>query len=72
MDYGVPGECIDWCKKKSKGKWGWYFMTDKETEFDWQWDPTDARAFVSFQYKKDATRFWWWYQTKWSEFAQSK
>jgi len=55
-DYGVPGECIEWCRKNCKGNWGWWF----ETTDEWaqHWDPTNNMAYMSFSHKKDAVRFW--------------
>lgn len=62
-DYGVPGEYINWCKKKSKGLWGWWFETCPEWNEPYV-DPYDPEyhekntAYMSFQYKRDAVRFW--------------
>jgi hypothetical protein len=55
-DYGVPGECLEWCRNNCKGNWGWWFHTSKE----WftSWDPRNNIAYLSFSNKKDATRFW--------------
>lgn len=66
-DFGVPGECMNWCKKHSKGHWGWWFKTCPEWDEPFV-DPYDPEyhekneAFMSFQYKRDALRFWFWWQ----------
>ena len=54
---GIMGECIEWCHINCKGKWGWWF--DPAGQIDnpqnhWE----DQNSYMSFQYKKDATRFW--------------
>lgn len=61
-DYGVPGEMLNWCKKRSDGKWGWWFRDTKRFNHDWQWYPEQTEAYMSFQYKRDALRFWFWWQ----------
>ena len=38
-DYGVPAELLDWCRKRSKGKWGWWFRDTEEYTDHWQWYP---------------------------------
>lgn len=54
---GIPGECIEWCQSHCIGQWGWWFeQTDLYSTAWHNWE--DQRAFMSFQYKKDATRFW--------------
>jgi hypothetical protein len=65
--FGVDGDLIEWCKRQSEGSWGWWFWTHP----DWHnldYDTYDERAYgrnrayMSFQYKKDALRFWFWWQ----------
>jgi hypothetical protein len=62
-DYGVPAEFIDWCKKKSKGLWGWWFETCPEWN-EFHANPYNPEyhekntAYMSFQLKRDAVRFW--------------
>lgn len=54
---GVPAICIDWCKKNCQGKWGWWF--DSHDDYDPLWHNYEAQdAYMSFQYKRDAVRFW--------------
>lgn len=55
-DYGVPGECIDWCKKKCRGNWGWWFETAPEWHLNW--NPEYNTAYMSFSHRRDAVRFW--------------
>lgn len=54
---GIPGECIEWCQEHCEGKWGWWFeQTDLYSTAWHNWE--DQRAYMSFQKKKEATRFW--------------
>ena len=54
---GMVGECIEWCQVNCEGKWGWWFKPAGEIENPQNhWE--DQNCFMSFQYKKDATRFW--------------
>ena len=62
LDYGVPGEFLDWCRTQADGKWGWWFLDTKKFDHNWQWYPEQAEAYLSFQYKRDALRFWFWWQ----------
>jgi|TARA_B100000902_G_scaffold370024_1_gene394771 hypothetical protein len=54
---GIMGDCIDWCQRKCEGKWGWWFQPAGEIE-----DPKnhweDQNAYMSFEKKSDATKFW--------------
>ena len=54
---GIPGDCIEWCQINCVGKWGWWFEPAGVIE-----NPTnhweDQRAFMSFEKKRDATKFW--------------
>ena len=65
--FGVDGDLIAWCKRRSEGSWGWWFWTHP----DWHnhdYDTYDERAYgrnrayMSFQFKRDAVRFWFWWQ----------
>ena len=54
---GVPGPWIDWCKNNIHNEWGWWFdgpAGDDPYQHNWQ----EQNSFMSFQIKKDATRFW--------------
>ena len=63
-DNGVPGECMNWCEKNCKGKWGWFFepINVKNDEHFGKtfhsWNYEDQEAFMSFTHKRDAVRFW--------------
>ena len=62
---GIMGDCIEWCQINCKGKWGWWFEAkDNKPEYDndtglsmpHNWE--EQNAYMSFEKKKDATRFW--------------
>ena len=54
---GIMGDCIEWCQIHCEGKWGWWFEPAGEIENPKNhWE--DQRAYMSFQKKKDASRFW--------------
>ena len=54
---GVSEICIDWCEKNCKGNWGWWF--NAHDEYDPMYHNIEAQdAYMSFQYKRDAVRFW--------------
>ena len=54
---GIIGDCIDWCQSNCEGKWGWWFEPAGELENpNNHWE--DQNAFMSFEKKLDATRFW--------------
>ena len=54
---GISGECIDWCQQNCRGKWGWWFEPAGQIDNPHNhWE--DQNSYMSFQYKKDATRFW--------------
>ena len=56
---GVMAECIEWCQLNCEGKWGWWFepavvtLTENPTN---HWE--HQNAYMSFERKRDATRFW--------------
>ena len=54
---GIAGECISWCQNNCTGKWGWWFEPSGEIE-----NPANhwehQSAYMSFEKKIDATRFW--------------
>ena len=54
---GVMGDCIDWCEKNCEGKWGWWFEPAgliENPKNHWE----DQNAYMSFERRLDATRFW--------------
>ena len=54
---GISGECIEWCQTHCKSKWGWWFEPAGEIENPANhWE--DQNAHMSFERKRDATRFW--------------
>ena len=54
---GIMGECIEWCQKNCKNKWGWWFEPAGRIENPQNhWE--DQNSFMSFEKKKDATKFW--------------
>ena len=54
---GVMAECIDWCQQNCEGKWGWWFEPAGEIENPKNhWE--HQNAYMSFEKKMDATRFW--------------
>ena len=54
---GIMGECIEWCQINCVGKWGWWFEPCQEISNPMNhWE--NQNAYMSFEKKKDATRFW--------------
>ena len=54
---GIAGECIEWCQRNCEGRWGWWFEPAGHIENPRNhWE--DQNSFMSFEKKKDATRFW--------------
>ena len=54
---GIMGECIAWCQVNCEGRWGWWFEPAGEIENpNNHWE--NQNAYMSFQKKRDATRFW--------------
>ena len=54
---GIMGDCVEWCQLNCKGKWGWWFEPVGEIlDAKNHWE--NQNAYMSFQKKKDATRFW--------------
>ncbi len=54
---GIMAECIEWCQVNCEGKWGWWFKPAGQIENPQNhWEDQDS--YMSFQYKRDATRFW--------------
>lgn len=54
---GIPGECIEWCQRHCEGKWGWWFKQKDLYSTAWHnWE--EQHAYMSFQRKRDASRFW--------------
>ena len=54
---GIMGDCIEWCQLNCEGKWGWWFEHPSHMTVDGHnWEDQDA--YMSFEKKKDATKFW--------------
>ena len=54
---GVMAECIEWCQINCEGKWGWWFENKGTYDMNYHnWE--DQNAYMSFEKKRDATRFW--------------
>ena len=54
---GIMADCIEWCQINCEGRWGWWF--EQKNLFTEKWhDWEDQNAYMSFEKKKDATRFW--------------
>ena len=54
---GIPGECIEWCEKNCKHRWGWWFEQTDLFSTKWHnWE--DQKAYMSFASKREATKFW--------------
>ena len=54
---GVMSECIQWCQVNCKGNWGWWFEPVGEIQNPKNhWE--NQNAYMSFERKLDATRFW--------------
>ena len=54
---GINGECIEWCEQNCEHKWGWWFEPTQEIVNPLNhWE--NQNAYMSFQRKKDATKFW--------------
>ena len=55
---GIAGDCIEWCQINCEGKWGWWFEGPTELYDPMRHNWEDQDSYMSFQYKRDATRFW--------------
>jgi hypothetical protein len=54
---GIMGDCIEWCQHNCEGRWGWWFDNKEQYNLNWHnWE--DQEAYMSFEKKKDALRFW--------------
>ena len=54
---GIMAECIEWCQQNCEGKWGWWFEGPQtDNPYDHRWE--DQNSYMSFEIKRDATRFW--------------
>ena len=56
---GIMAECIEWCQLNCEGKWGWWFEPAVVTLNEYHtnhWE--DQNAYMSFERKRDATKFW--------------
>ena len=53
---GISGDCIEWCQKNCKHRWGWWFKQDNLYDpllHNWE----HQNSFMSFEKKKEATAF---------------
>ena len=54
---GIMGDCIEWCQVNCKSRWGWWFEPAGDIENPKNhWE--HQNAYMSFEMKRDATRFW--------------
>jgi len=54
---GIMGDCIEWCQVNCEGRWGWWF--ENRNLYNEQWHNWEHQnAYMSFEKKLDATRFW--------------
>ena len=53
---GIASECIEWCQKHCRSKWGWWFeQTDLYDPMRHNWEEQDS--YMSFEDSKEATAF---------------
>ena len=53
---GIMGECIEWCQKNTKGKWGWWFEAGPNySPIHHNWE--EQNSYMSFENKKEAMAF---------------
>ena len=53
---GIAGDCIEWCQKHCKSKWGWWFKGPPGANpWDHNWEEQDS--YMSFDDKREATAF---------------
>ena len=54
---GIMGECIDWCEKNCKHRWGWWFEgpSDPIEYYNSHWE--NQKAFMSFSNRREASAF---------------
>ena len=53
---GIMGDCIEWCQKNCKDKWGWWFEAGPNySPIAHNWE--EQNSFMSFEKKKEATAF---------------
>ena len=53
---GIAGDCIEWCQKNCKKKWGWWFeQTDLYDPLLHNWE--HQNSYMSFECKKEAMAF---------------
>ena len=56
-DNGISGECIEWCQRNCKHRWGWWFEQKDLYSTAWHnWE--DQNAYMSFASKREAMKFW--------------
>ena len=53
---GIMGDCIEWCQKNCKSKWGWWFQqTALYDPLRHNWE--DQNSYMSFENKREAMAF---------------
>ena len=53
---GIMGECIEWCQRNCKGKWGWWFEGPvSNNPYDHRWQ--EQNSYMSFENKREAMAF---------------
>ena len=53
---GIMGDCIEWCQRNCKHKWGWWFEgPESNNPFDHRWE--DQNSYMSFENKREAMAF---------------
>ena len=53
---GIMGECIEWCQRNCKGKWGWWFEQKELYNPAWHnWE--EQESYMSFEDNREATAF---------------
>ena len=53
---GIMGECIEWCEKNCKNKWGWWFEAPNNyNPLHHNWE--EQNSYMSFENKREAMAF---------------
>jgi len=53
---GIAGDCIEWCQKHCKSKWGWWFKGPPGAN-PWAHNWEEQDSYMSFEDKREATAF---------------